>query len=320
MHFALMTEPQQGHRYEEQLAVARTAERAGFATFLRSDHYASFPGDSDQPTSDAWAVVAGLARETTAIGLGVLVSPVTFRLPGPFAKLVTTVDGMSGGRIEVGMGAGWNELEHAQLGIPFPPLGERFDRLEEALAIVHGLWTEPDGWSFEGRFWQVQGAHYRPSPGRGGRRHPHLVLGGDGKPRGLRLAATYGDEYNVSGIAPEDARAVRERLRAACVTALRDPDEVVFSVMTGVLVGATEAEVAARVADLLGAFRMDPAQGESWLASRRARWIIGTPEQAREQVAAYAAAGVERLMLQDFLPRDLAMVELLGREVVAASG
>jgi F420-dependent oxidoreductase-like protein len=317
MRFALMTEPQQGLSYDEQLAIARAAERAGFATFLRSDHYASFPGDSDQPTTDAWAVVAGLARETTAIGLGVLVSPVTFRLPGPFAKLVATVDEMSGGRVEVGMGAGWNEPEHTQLGIPFPPLGERFDRLEEALAIVHGVWTEPDGWSYAGRFWEVQGAHYRPSPARGGRRHPHLVVGGDGKPRGLRLAATYGDEYNVSGITPEGAREVRERLRGACVTALRDPDEVVFSVMTGVLVGATETEVAARVADLLGTFGMDPAEVETWLAGRRPRWVFGTPEQAREQVAAYAAAGVERLMLQDFLPRDLAMVELLGREVVA---
>ena len=320
MRFALMTEPQQGLSYEEQLAVARTAERAGFATFLRSDHYASFPGGSGRPTTDAWAVVAGLARETTVIGLGVLVSPVTFRLPGPFAKLVTSVDEMSGGRIEVGMGAGWNELEHAQLGIPFPPLGERFDRLEEALAIVHGLWTEPDGWSYEGRFWQIKGALIRPSAARGGRRHPHLVLGGDGKPRGLRLAATYGDEYNVSGISPEGAREVREGLRAACVTALRDPDEVVFSVMTGVLVGETDAEVVARVADLMGAFQMDPAEGEAWLATRRPRWIFGTPEQAREQVAAYADAGVERLMLQDFLPRDLAMVELLGREVVARKG
>jgi len=317
MRFALMTEPQQGLSYAEQLAVARAAEAAGFETFLRSDHYASFPGGAGRPTTDAWGVVAGLARETNAIGLGVLVSPVTFRLPGPFAKLVLTVDEMSGGRVEVGMGAGWNELEHAQLGIPFPPLGKRFDRLEEAVAIVHGLWTEPDGWSYEGHFWQVRDALLRPAAARGGRRHPHLVLGGDGKPRGLRLAATYGDEYNASGLDAAAARDVGEGLRAACLAAGRDPEQVVFSVMTGVLVGETEADVAARVADLMAALAVDPAGAEAWLAARRARWIVGTPEQARDQVAAYAAAGVERLMLQDLLPRDLDMVALLGRALSA---
>ncbi|MGZ6327856.1 MAG: TIGR03560 family F420-dependent LLM class oxidoreductase [Candidatus Limnocylindrales bacterium] len=319
MRYALMTEPQQGLSYDELLAVARAAEGAGFATFLRSDHFTSFPGGSGRPTTDAWATLAGLARETATIGLGALVSPVTFRLPGSFAKLVTTVDEMSGGRIEVGLGAGWNDVEHAQLGIPFPPLGERFDRLEEALAIIHGLWTEPDGWSYEGRFWQVQGSLYRPPAARGGRRHPHLMLGGDGKPRGLRLAATYGDEYNVSGITPAGAAEIREHLRSACVTALRDPDEVVFSVMAGVIVGETEREAQERVAQLLDSFQLDPTEASAWLETRRPRWIYGTPEQALEQVAAFAAVGVERLALQDFLPRDLAMVELLGRRVLAAS-
>ncbi len=319
MRFALMTEPQQGLSYGEILAIARAAEAAGFEAFLRSDHYASFPGGSGQPTTDAWATLAGLARETDRIRLGSLVSPVTFRLPGPFAKLVTTVDEMSGGRMEVGVGAGWNELEHAQHGVPFPSLGERYDRLEEALAVIHGLWTEPDGWSFEGRFWQVRGSLYRPPAARGGRRHPHLVLGGDGKPRGLRLAATYSDEYNASGVAPDAAAAIRERLRAACLNAGRDPEGVRFSVMTGVLVGETAAEVRDRVAALRAVFGLAPAAVDEWLARRTSRWIFGTPEQALEQIAAYEAAGVQRLALQDFLPRDLAMVALLGQRVVVAA-
>ena len=322
MRYALMLEPQQGLSYEEQLAVARVVEAAGFEGLLRSDHYASFPGASDNPTSDAWAVLAGLARETSRIRLGALVSPVTFRLPGPFAKLVTTVDAMSGGRIEVGLGAGWNEAEHAQLGIPFPPLAERYDRFEEALQIIHGLWTQPDGWTFEGRFWQVRGSMYRPPAAGDERRHPHLIVGGDGKPRGLRAAARFADEYNLSSASPAHAAEVREALRAACVAEGRDPDTIVFSAMTGVLLGADEAEVGARLARLMVDLRRADETPEAlaeWLAVRRARWLLGTPEQILEQVAAFRAAGVERLALQDLLPRDLEMIAALGR-LLAADG
>ena len=151
MRFALMIEAQQGLSYDEQLEIARRAEAGGFEFLFRSDHYASFPGAPDRPTTDAWAVLAGLARETSHIGLGVLVSPVTFRHPGAFAKLVTTVDEMSGGRIEVGVGAGWNADDHRRLGLPFPPIAVRAELLEDQLVILHGLWTEPDGWSYTGR-------------------------------------------------------------------------------------------------------------------------------------------------------------------------
>lgn len=315
MRFALMIEAQQGLSYVDQLAVARAVEGAGIEGLLRSDHLSSFPGASDNPTTDAWAVLAGLARETTRISLGTLVSPVTFRVPGVFAKTVTTVDEMSGGRIEVGVGAGWNELEHARFGIPFPAMGERYDRFEEALAIMHGLWTEPDGWSHEGPFWQVRGSLYRPPAARAGRRHPHLIVGGDGKPRGLRAAARYADEYNLSSRSPAEAAAVREALRAACVEVGRDPDTMVLSVMTGVLLGTTAGEIRDRTADLLGAIARPDGTAEgsaSWLASRRPRWLFGTPEQVLEQVAAFGAAGVERLAMQDFLPRDMAMIGQLG--------
>jgi len=318
MRYALMLEPQQGLSYEEQLAVAHAVEAAGLEGLLRSDHYASFPGASDNPTTDAWAVLAGLARETWRIRLGALVSPVTFRIPGAFAKVVTTVDAMSGGRIEVGVGTGWNDREHAELGIPFPPMAERFDRFEEALEIIHGLWTQPDGWTFEGRFWQVRGSLYRPPAGRDGRRHPHLIVGGTGKPRGLRAAARFADEYNLSSTAPAEAAVVREALRAACVAEGRDPDTIVFSAMTGVLLGEDEGEVAERVAQLMVALRRPDETPEAlaaWLAARRARWLFGTPEQVLEQVAAFRAAGAERLALQDFLPRDLEMIAALGRHL-----
>lgn len=318
MRFALMCEPQQGLSYAELLALARAAGAAGFEAFFRSDHYLSFPGGSGRPTTDAWATLAGLARETEGIRLGTLVSPVTFRLPGPFAKLVATVDEMSGGRIEAGLGAGWNTAEHAAHGIPFPPLVERYDRLEETLAIVHGLWTEPDGWAFAGRFWEVEGALFRPDPATPARRHPHLIVGGDGKPRGLRLAATYADEYNISSVGPERAREVRVALTEACAAVGRDPAEVAFSAMAGVLVGADAAELAERTRAVLAATGAahDRAAAEAWLEARRGRWIIGRPEEALERIAAFAGAGVERIMLQDFLPWDLDQVALLGREIL----
>src|SRR5438093_2100653 len=164
MRFALMIEPQQGTTYADQLAVAQHAEAGGFETLFRSDHYSSFPGPDDNPTTDAWAVLAGLARETSSIGLGTLVSPITFRSPGNLAKVVTTVDEMSGGRIEFGLGAGWNDDEHRQHGFPFPEIAERADMLEEQLDILLGLWGEPDGWSYRGRHASIDQAMFHPKP------------------------------------------------------------------------------------------------------------------------------------------------------------
>src|SRR5437867_3833302 len=187
MRFALQIEPQQGLTYGEQVAIAKRAEANGFETFFRSDHYASFPGPAGKQTTDAWAVLAGLARDTDRIGLGTLVSPVTFRHPGNLAKVITTVDEMSGGRLEVGLGAGWNDLEHRQLGLPFPPIKDRADLLEDQLAILHGLWGEPDGWSYQGHVASIADAYFKPKPvdvpGRprtaiGGAR-PRILVGGE---------------------------------------------------------------------------------------------------------------------------------------------
>ena len=314
MRFALMTEPQQGLGYDEILALARTAETAGIEAFFRSDHYASFPGPAGLPTTDAWATLAGLARETSTIHLGSLVSPVTFRLPGQFAKLVATVDEMSDGRVEVGMGAGWNEEEHAQLGLPFPPLGERYAMLEEAVAIVHGLWTEPDGWRFSGEHWRIDGSLFHPRPERAGRRHPPIILGGDGGPRLARLVARYADEFDLVSATPQRARAAYARVREACEAIGRDPAEVTLSAMTGVLVAESDGDLRDRIDALLrftGA--SEETDADAWLAERRQRWILGSLDEAGERIAALAEAGAQRIMLQDFLPRDLEMVRLMAR-------
>jgi F420-dependent oxidoreductase-like protein len=308
-----MTEPQQGLSYDELLAVARTAEEAGIEAFFRSDHYASFPGAAGLPTTDAWTTLAGLARETRRIRLGVLVSPVTFRIPGTLAKVIQTVDEMSDGRVEAGFGAGWNELEHAQLGIPYPPRGERFARLEEQLAILHGLWTEGDGWSFEGRYWRVRDATWHGPIARGGRRHPHIILGGKGGPRMAALVARYGDEFNLNSAAPEDADQAYGRIREACAAIGRDPESIVRSAMTGVLVAQTETDLRDRVRLLLAEIGQGNSDPGEWLGQRRHRWVMGTPDEAHERVDALAAHGTQRIMLQDMLPRDLEMVRDIGR-------
>jgi F420-dependent oxidoreductase-like protein len=317
MRFALMTEPQQGLTYDELLAAARAAEEAGLEAFFRSDHYASFPGESGMPTTDAWATLAGLARETQRIRLGTLVSPVTFRIPGSLAKVIQTVDEMSGGRVEAGFGAGWNDEEHAQLGIGFPDIGTRYEMLAEELAIIHGLWTEDDGWSFDGRHWHVRGSRWHGEIARGGRRHPHIILGGRGKPRMASLIARYADEFNLSPATPEGAADAYGRVAAACREIGRDPDQVVRSAMVGVLIAETERDLEDRVRTLLETFGEADATGQEWIRSRRGRWIMGTDDEAHERVRAFEAQGTQRIMLQDFLPRDLDMVRLLGRTFAA---
>lgn len=323
MRFALMVEPQQGLTYDDQLAVARLGEDLGFEAFFRSDHYANFPGDADGPATDAWTVLAGLARDTRTIALGTLVSPVTFRHPGNFVKVVTTVDHMSGGRIEIGVGAGWNDDDHHPLGLPFPEIGERADLLEDQLAILHGLLAEDDGWSYEGKHLTVTGGRLRPRgvarPGRPvehGRVRPRILTGGDGSPRGLRIAARWADEFNLTSSSPERTAEKMAALDDACRAIGRDPQSLTRSAMVGTMIAADQAGLERRRDAMLQTFALPVSQADEWLTGRRKRWIVGTPDEARAMVRRYAEAGVERLMLQDFLPWDLDMIELMGRELV----
>ena len=198
MRFALMHEPQQGASYDDQLALARHAEAAGFEAIFRSDHYESFPGPADRPTTDAWAVLAGLARETSRIRLGALVSPVTYRLPGNIAKLATTIDDMSGGRLEVGLGAGWNAEEHRRHGVPFPPIADRATMLEEQLEILAVCGTSRTAGRTRGVL-PGRGLRLRPRPSH---RQPPVIVGGDGAPRSMRIGVVWADEYNLTGATP----------------------------------------------------------------------------------------------------------------------
>jgi F420-dependent oxidoreductase-like protein len=326
MRFALMIEAQQGLTYDEQLAIVQRAEAAGFEAFFRSDHYTSFPGPAGHPTSDALAVLAGLARETSRITIGALVSPVTFRHLGNFVKVVTTIDQMAGGRLEVGVGAGWNDEEHAEHGLPFPPIDVRADMLEEQLQILHGMWTEPDGWSFEGKHVRVDKARLHPRPvdvpGRphaeNGMVRPRLICGGDGTPRGLRIAARWADEFNLTSSSAERAAEKMPKLDEACAAIGRDPSSITRSSMVPALVGRTAAEVERRDRDLMEMLGREEASTE-WFETRRHRWIHGEPEEARAMVQRYAAAGIERLMLQDFIPRDLEMIDLLAEAFIGAA-
>lgn len=316
MRYAMMIEAQQGMSYDDILQVALAAEAAGIEAFFRSDHYSSFP-EAGQATTDAWATTAGLARDTSVIKLGVLVSPVTYRLPGPFAKMVATVDEMSGGRVEVGLGAGWHEGEHRQFGIAFPPVRDRLDMLEEQVSIVHGLWTEPRGWNFSGKHYQLEDAVFEPRPGGSDGRHPHLIMGGEGKPRSCRMAARYADEYNVVFATPEKVSLAFDGVARACETESRNPDEIVRSALCGVLIGADESDYRDRQRrqdEVLG----DAAVGVEPPADRATGWLLGTPEQALERVAALEAAGVQRIVLHNYLPEDRDQIQLLGDALVKA--
>ncbi|GAA3128540.1 LLM class F420-dependent oxidoreductase [Planomonospora alba] len=300
----IFTEPQQGATYDELLAVARTSERLGFDAFFRSDHYVRIgPGDPGPGSTDAWVTLAGLARETSTIRLGTLVTPATFRLPGPLAISVAQVDQMSGGRVELGLGTGWFDAEHAAYGIPFPPIGERFARFEEQLEIITGLWTTPAGTTFS-----FEGAHYRladspalPKPVQSPR--PPIIIGGFGAKRTPRLAARFADEYNLPFRTLEDTAVGFSRVREACEKEGRS--DMVLSVAQVVCVGADEAEIARRA----GAVGRDPAE-------LRENGLAGTPAEVVEKIGRFAELGAERVYLQVLDLGDLEHLELIAAEVL----
>ena len=228
MRFVLKVRPQMGMTYARIVELAQVAEEAGFEAFFRSDHWRPMSGP-DTPATDAWTTLAGVARETSRIRLGTLVSPVTMRGPYEIAKVVATVDEMSGGRVELGLGAGWLEREHEPLGIPLPALGERMGRLEEQLTIVRALWTAPEV-DFDGAWYRLQGAVLEPKPVQ--RPSPPIIVGGTGRPRGLAIAARLADEYNFDDLDPMAIAAAMPGLRAACEAARREASSLVVSAMT----------------------------------------------------------------------------------------
>jgi F420-dependent oxidoreductase-like protein len=298
----IFTEPQEGATYDDLLAVALEAERLGFGAFFRSDHYLGIMGDGLPGPTDAWVTLAGLARDTTTIRLGTMMTSATFRLPGPLAIAVATVDAMSGGRVELGIGAGWFEAEHTRYGIPFPATGERFDRLEEQLAIITGLWATEGGFSYNGQHYQVSESPGLPKPAQA---KPPVLIGGKGPRRTPALTAEYADEFNLPFVDETVTQAQFTRVREACEQRDRDPDDLIYSNALTVCVGADEAEVAQRAK----AIGMEPDE-------LRANGLAGTPEEVLDKIARYAAVGTQRLYLQMLDLTDLDHLRLVADEVL----
>ena len=302
MELRVFTEPQQGATYDDLLRVALEAERLGFGAFFRSDHYLAMGGDGQPGPSDAWVTLAGLARETSTIRLGTLMTSATFRHPGPLAISVAGVDQMSGGRVELGLGAGWFEAEHSAYGIPFPPTGERFDVLEEQLAVITGLWASTGDFSFEGAHYTVKDSPGLPKPAQA---KPPVLIGGGGKKRTPALAARYADEFNVPFMAFEDGSAQTDRVRRACEEAGRDPGTMRFSSALVLCVGADEAEIARRAA----------AIGRE-VEELRENGLAGTVQEVVDTIGRYAESGQTRLYLQVLDLQDLDHLRLVAAEVM----
>ena len=306
MKFRIFTEPQQGADYQTQRTVALAAEELGFDAFFRSDHYLKMGDVSGLPgPTDSWATLAGLALETSRIRLGTLVTAATFRLPGPLAIAVAQVDQMSGGRVELGLGAGWFEAEHAAYGIPFPLVGERFERLQEQLAIITGLWGTPEGetFSFDGAHYRVSDSPGLPKPAQ--RPRPPVILGGSGARRTPRLAARFADEFNVPFGSVADSAAGFARVREACEAAGRYSASMTFSVAQTVTCGKDEAEFRRRAA----ATGRDPAEA-------REHGVGGTPGEVVAKIAQFAEIGAERIYLQVLDLSDLDHLALIASDVV----
>ncbi|HEX3542011.1 MAG TPA: LLM class flavin-dependent oxidoreductase [Acidimicrobiales bacterium] len=304
MRVCLMIEGQEDVTWDQWVALARACEDAGLEGLFRSDHYLSVMGQAGRGSLDAWATLAALAPLTNRIRLGTLVSPATFRHPSVVAKMAVTVDHVSGGRVELGLGAGWLEAEHRAYGFPAPS----FDVFAEQLEIVHRSWG-PGPFDFHGRHYRVEGLDALPKGVQ--RPHPWLIVGGHAGARGAALAARWGDEYNTTFASPDTCRQRRAVVEEAWEKEGRPPDTLVFSLMTRGIVGRDAAECRQRVQAAM-ARTGDTGDPVTWLADHQAEWAVGTVDAVADKLRQFEAAGVERVMLQHLAHDDLAMVALLG--------
>jgi F420-dependent oxidoreductase-like protein len=302
LDFRISVEPQQGASYAEQLAVAKAAEDLGFSAFFRSDHYRAMAGDGLPGPTDSWVTLAGLARETSTIRLGTMVTSATFRHPGPLAVAVAQVDAMSGGRVELGIGAGWFESEHLAYAIPFPALGERFDRLAEQLEIITGMWSMPVGGKFDyaGAHYTIQDSPALPKPVQ---QHMPIIIGGHGIKRTPALAAKFATEFNIAHSALEAVTAQVDRVRTAVDAAGREPDSMTYSVSYPVCTGRDDRTVSRR-ANGLGP-ELDALHP-----------LVGTPGQLADALGLFVEAGVQRVYVQLIELSDLDNLALFADEVV----
>ena len=303
--FRIFVEPQNGSTYADQLAVARTAENAGYSAFFRSDHYLAMDGDGLPGPTDSWVTLAGLARETSSIRLGTMVTSATFRYPGPLAISVAQVDEMSGGRVEFGIGAGWFEAEHRANAIPFPPLGERFDRLTEQLEIITGLWTSPPGQTFDysGTHYSVVDSPALPRPVQSP--HPPIIIGGGGAKRTPALAARFAAEFNIPFVPLDTLTTQYARVAAAVEKAGRAKDSLTYSAAFVMCAGRDDAEITRRAA----------AIGRDVDELRTNSPAVGTPAEIVDKLGAFVEAGVQRIYLQLLDMSDLEHVEFFAEQV-----
>ena len=305
MDFRVFVEPQQGASYDDQLAVAQAAESLHYSAFFRSDHYVAMSGDGLPGPTDSWVTLAGIARETSSIRLGTLVTSATFRHPGPLAISVAQVDAMSAGRVDFGIGAGWFEAEHLAYAIPFPALGERFERLGEQLEILTGMWTTPAGETFDyaGTHYTVKDSPALPKPVQ--RPHPPIIIGGGGAKRTPALAARFAAEFNLAFPTLDFVEPQYGRVRAALEKVGRDPDDIVYSAAFVVCAGRDDAEVRRRAAAI-------SREADELRANTP---LVGTPAEIVDRLAPYLEAGVQRVYLQLLDLSDLDHMELFATEV-----
>ena len=305
MDLRIFIEPQQGASYDDQLRMAQHAERLGFDAFFRSDHYLVMgDGDGLPGPTDSWVTLGAIARETSTIRLGTLVTAATFRLPGILAISVAQVDAMSDGRIEIGLGTGWFDDEHTAYGIPFPSLGDRFDILTEQLEILTGLWSTPVGekFNYEGSHFRLANSPALPKPVQS---PIPLIIGGSGLKRTPALAARFASEYNVPFDSLDDTSAAFDRVRAAVAAAGRSDDSIIYSAAQVVCVGADEAEFARRAS----AIGREPAE-------LRENGLAGTVDEVIAKAKTFGDVGATRLYLQVLDLSDLDHVELIATQVM----
>jgi F420-dependent oxidoreductase-like protein len=314
MQIALMIEGQEDVNWVEWQAIAAACEEHGVGTLFRSDHYLSVDDRRERGSLDAWTTIAALAAVTETLRLGTLVSPATFRHPAVLAKAAVTADHVSGGRVELGIGAGWWEREHEAYGFDLPEVGARMDALEEQMELIRRHWEEGP-FNYRGRHYRARNLDALPKPIQEPRLP--LILGGRGGPRSLRLAAALADEYNTVMSTAAEVADLRKRLDQACEAADRDPASLPLSMMTGWLVGADADELRDR-ASRLARWKGEGDDGEAFLAGLRESTIKGTTAEALEQLRALEQAGLSRIMGQHLLHRDLDAIELMGRELVPA--
>ncbi|HEY3263681.1 MAG TPA: TIGR03560 family F420-dependent LLM class oxidoreductase [Actinomycetota bacterium] len=314
MRFSLMVEGQQGPTWDLWTRIADACERLGFEALFSSDHYFPGEGPGGRGSFDAPTILAALASRTERLRLGTMVSPVTFRHPSVFAKIMTTIDHVSGGRAEIALGAGWWEEEHRMHGIPFLTWNERFEMLAEQLEIVHGAFTQ-DRFSLESAHYALEDLEFLRKPVQ--RPHPPIIVGGSGGPRIAELVARWADEFNTVGATPQEVRDRFARVRRAVSDAGRDPSSVRTSMMTWFVVGRDEEEFHAK-AERARSFGSQDATFDAYLEEIRRDWIVGTPKEAIERLREYEDAGVQRIVLNHHLYDDFDMLELLGTEIAPA--